>query len=97
MDGRERAIAIVPQYKRRSTCSAEHNVQITVRFNVHGPCAGVRGAEQRCRKFRLLRHVGELLRGVLTHEAQPTCARENQVRLEVVIEIDGENSFGCRG
>ncbi len=94
MDCLERAVAVVAQNRGQTAGRAEHNVEISVSLDVHGPRTGVGRAENLLRQFGLRGHVGELRWIVLAHKAQAARAGQHEIGLEIVVEINGQNGLG---
>ena len=96
MNGREGPITVVAKHCRRPACGAQQDIQIAVRLNVESPRAGIVAGENRRRQLGLRSNIGEFLRRILAHEANTARARQDQIGLEVVIEIDRQHRLRPR-
>src|SRR6185437_12702547 len=96
MDGKKCPVPIVAKYKRQSRRCADHDVQVTVCFNIYCPRAGVISLGYRSWQLRLRGNIYEGLRIILPHQAETACARQDKIGLEVIVEIDRKNRFGGR-
>src|SRR6185312_14509675 len=96
MDGEECAVAIVAQNCWHALARAEHDIEIAVGFNVHGPCAGITSINHRLRQLRLRSHVCKRTRAVLPHQANATRPCQSKISLEVIVEVELGNTFRLR-
>src|SRR6266852_2376726 len=92
----EGSVAVVPQDRRWSMISAQHDVEITIGINVRGPCAGVSSIQDRCRQFSLRGHVAELLCASLFQQMNAACSSQHKISFEVVVEIQPGDSIWSR-
>ncbi len=96
MNGQERAVAIISQDRRRAVFCAEHDIEISVSFNVHRPRAGIAAIGYRFGQLGLCGYIGESSRAILSQQAHAAGAGQHQIGLEVVVEINWDDAFGHR-
>ena len=95
VDRREGIVSIVAK-DDRLTGRAEDQIKVAVSLDIDGPAAGVMTVHDRSGEFGLRCDVSEFIRLVLTKETYAACPGEDQISLEVVIEVDGNNAFRLR-
>jgi hypothetical protein len=91
MNRRESAVTVIAQDGGSARRGAKHHVEVAVGLNIQRPCAGVAAVDNHCRQLRFRRNVGEVLRRILAQETHAARTGEDEIRLEVVIEVDRQD------
>ena len=93
MNRRKGPIAIVAQHGRLTAPRAQHDVQIAVGLDVNRPCTRVRRISDCLRQLHRRGHIGKAVRLLLSKETNSSFPREQQIRLEVIVEVEREHAL----